>query len=98
MAKAIAAKDATAVAVVSQLLQAAAVWQFVGLACVVLAGIAAERTVETNEFLQTKYPNIYAAGDVAGGMMLASTGAMQGRHAALFACGIDEDALDAFLD
>ncbi|MEK6535913.1 MAG: FAD-dependent oxidoreductase, partial [Actinomycetota bacterium] len=29
-------------------------------------GISATRTVETNEFLQTKFSNIYAAGDVAG--------------------------------
>ena len=44
--------------------------------------------------MRTSVEGIYAAGDVAGGMMLASTGAMQGRHAALFACGIDEDALN----
>ena len=31
--------------------------------------------------------HVYAAGDVAGGMMLASTAAMQGRHAALHALG-----------
>ncbi|TSA13137.1 MAG: pyridine nucleotide-disulfide oxidoreductase, partial [Betaproteobacteria bacterium] len=31
-------------------------------------GIPAGRTVETNEFLQTSFPNIYAAGDVAGGI------------------------------
>lgn len=29
-------------------------------------GIPTKRTVETNEYLQTLYPNIYAAGDVAG--------------------------------
>ncbi len=29
-------------------------------------GIPAERTVQTNEFLQTLYPNIFAAGDVVG--------------------------------
>ncbi|MES2631593.1 MAG: FAD-dependent oxidoreductase [Pseudomonadota bacterium] len=29
-------------------------------------GIPVDRTVETNEYLQTLYPNIYAAGDVAG--------------------------------
>lgn len=37
--------------------------------------------------LRTTAEGIYAAGDVAGGMMLASTGAMQGRHAALHAFG-----------
>ena len=29
-------------------------------------GVPTGKTVDTNEFLQTKYPNIYAAGDVAG--------------------------------
>lgn len=29
-------------------------------------GLNADRTVETNEFLQTLYPNVYACGDVAG--------------------------------
>ncbi len=40
--------------------------------------------------LRTTAAGIYAAGDVAGGMMLASTGAMQGRHAALHAFGAVE--------
>ncbi len=35
------------------------------------------RTVETNEFLQTIYPNIYAAGDVAGPYQFTHTGAHQ---------------------
>ncbi|MDV7390531.1 FAD-dependent oxidoreductase, partial [Arthrospira platensis SPKY1] len=29
-------------------------------------GIPTDRTIATNEYLQTLYPNIYAAGDVAG--------------------------------
>ncbi|MCG6112391.1 MAG: FAD-dependent oxidoreductase [Paracoccus sp.] len=29
-------------------------------------GIASDRTIETNEYLQTRFPNILAAGDVAG--------------------------------
>jgi pyruvate/2-oxoglutarate dehydrogenase complex dihydrolipoamide dehydrogenase (E3) component len=29
-------------------------------------GIPTGKTVDTNEFLQTNFPNIYAAGDVAG--------------------------------
>ena len=29
-------------------------------------GIAGDRTVETNEYLETRFPNILAAGDVAG--------------------------------
>jgi pyruvate/2-oxoglutarate dehydrogenase complex dihydrolipoamide dehydrogenase (E3) component len=36
---------------------------------------------------------VYAAGDVAGGMMLASTAAMQGRHAALHALGVAPEPL-----
>ena len=43
--------------------------------------------------MRTTAPNVYAAGDVAGGMMLASTGAMQGRHAALHAFGATEGVL-----
>ena len=46
-------------------------------------GIAAARTVETNEFLQTKYPNIYAAGDVAGPYQFTHTAAHQAWYAAV---------------
>jgi pyruvate/2-oxoglutarate dehydrogenase complex dihydrolipoamide dehydrogenase (E3) component/uncharacterized membrane protein YdjX (TVP38/TMEM64 family) len=35
------------------------------------------RTVETNEFLQTRYPNIYACGDVAGPYQFTHVGAHQ---------------------
>ena len=40
------------------------------------------RTVETNEFLQTIYPNIYACGDVAGPYQFTHTAA----HQAWYAC------------
>jgi len=46
------------------------------------------RTVETNEYLQTLYPNIYAAGDVAGPFQFTHTAAHQAWYAsvnALFA-------------
>lgn len=46
-------------------------------------GIPAERTVETNEFLQTRYPNIYAAGDVAGPFQFTHTAAHQAWYAAV---------------
>ncbi len=46
-------------------------------------GIAAQRTVETNDFLQTKYPNIYAAGDVAGPFQFTHTAAHQAWYAAV---------------
>ncbi|MBI2278052.1 MAG: FAD-dependent oxidoreductase [Dechloromonas sp.] len=46
-------------------------------------GIATGRTVETNEFLQTKYPNIYAAGDVAGPFQFTHTAAHQAWYAAV---------------
>ena len=45
-------------------------------------GIPAPRTVETNEYLQTIYPNIYAAGDVAGPYQFTHTAAHQARVAA----------------
>ncbi len=54
----------------------------------------ARGAILVDEHMRTSTVGIAAAGDVAGGMMLASTGAMQGRHAALFACGVDEDALN----
>jgi pyruvate/2-oxoglutarate dehydrogenase complex dihydrolipoamide dehydrogenase (E3) component len=40
-------------------------------------GIPASRIVETNEYLETIYPNIYAAGDVAGPYQLTHAGAHQ---------------------
>ncbi len=40
-------------------------------------GIPAPRTVETNEYLQTLYPNILAAGDVAGPYQFTHTAAHQ---------------------
>ena len=41
------------------------------------------KTVETNEFLQTNYPNIYAAGDVAGPFQFTHTAAHQAWYAAV---------------
>jgi pyruvate/2-oxoglutarate dehydrogenase complex dihydrolipoamide dehydrogenase (E3) component/uncharacterized membrane protein YdjX (TVP38/TMEM64 family) len=48
-------------------------------------GIAttAQRTVETNEFLQTIYPNIYACGDVAGPYQFTHVAAHQAWYAAV---------------
>ncbi|WP_291991741.1 bifunctional TVP38/TMEM64 family protein/FAD-dependent oxidoreductase [Candidatus Accumulibacter sp. ACC003] len=46
-------------------------------------GIAGQRTVTTNDFLQTKYPNIYAAGDVAGPFQFTHTAAHQAWYAAV---------------
>ena len=49
--------------------------------------------IVVDEHMQTTAEGVYAAGDVAGGMMLASTGAMQGRHAALHAFGVAGDPI-----
>ena len=46
-------------------------------------GIAAERTVGTNAYLQTNYPNIYAAGDVAGPYQFKHTPAPHASEAAV---------------
>jgi pyruvate/2-oxoglutarate dehydrogenase complex dihydrolipoamide dehydrogenase (E3) component/uncharacterized membrane protein YdjX (TVP38/TMEM64 family) len=46
-------------------------------------GIPKHRTVETNEYLQTIYPNIYAAGDVAGPFQFTHTAAHQAWYAAV---------------
>ena len=45
--------------------------------------IPAGRTIETNEFLQTAYPNIYAAGDVAGPYQFTHTAAHQAWYVAV---------------
>lgn len=46
-------------------------------------GIPTAKTVETNEYLQTLYPNIYAAGDVAGPYQFTHTAAHQAWYAAV---------------
>ena len=40
-------------------------------------GITKNRTIETNEYLQTKFPNIYACGDVVGPYQFTHTAAHQ---------------------
>ncbi|MBC7446032.1 MAG: FAD-dependent oxidoreductase, partial [Polaromonas sp.] len=46
-------------------------------------GIPAERTLQTNPYLQTLYPNIFAAGDVAGPYQLTHVAAHQAWYAAV---------------
>ncbi len=46
-------------------------------------GIPTARTVDTNDYLQTLYPNIYAAGDVAGPYQFTHTAAHQAWYAAV---------------
>ena len=46
-------------------------------------GIPVQRTVDTNEYLQTIYPNIYAAGDVAGPYQFTHVAAHQAWYAAV---------------
>lgn len=46
-------------------------------------GIPTHKTVQTNEYLQTIYPNIYAAGDVAGPYQFTHTAAHQAWYAAV---------------
>jgi pyruvate/2-oxoglutarate dehydrogenase complex dihydrolipoamide dehydrogenase (E3) component len=46
-------------------------------------GIPTDRTVQTNEYLQTIYPNIFAAGDVAGPYQFTHTAAHQAWYAAV---------------
>jgi pyruvate/2-oxoglutarate dehydrogenase complex dihydrolipoamide dehydrogenase (E3) component/uncharacterized membrane protein YdjX (TVP38/TMEM64 family) len=45
--------------------------------------VSKARTVETNEFLQTIYPNIYACGDVAGPFQFTHTASHQAWYAAV---------------
>ena len=46
-------------------------------------GIPNAKTVQTNDYLQTIYPNIYAAGDVAGPFQFTHTAAHQAWYAAV---------------
>ncbi|WP_372827245.1 NAD(P)/FAD-dependent oxidoreductase, partial [Polaromonas sp.] len=46
-------------------------------------GIPVHRTVETNDYLQTIYPNIYAAGDVAGPYQFTHVASHQAWYAAV---------------
>jgi len=46
-------------------------------------GIATDRTVITNEYLETLYPNIFAAGDVAGPYQFTHAAAHQAWYAAV---------------
>lgn len=46
-------------------------------------GTTSARTVETNDFLQTIYPNIYACGDVAGPFQFTHTAAHQAWYVAV---------------
>jgi pyruvate/2-oxoglutarate dehydrogenase complex dihydrolipoamide dehydrogenase (E3) component len=45
--------------------------------------ITRTKTIETNEFLQTSYPNIFACGDVAGPFQFTHTAAHQAWYAAV---------------
>jgi pyruvate/2-oxoglutarate dehydrogenase complex dihydrolipoamide dehydrogenase (E3) component/uncharacterized membrane protein YdjX (TVP38/TMEM64 family) len=46
-------------------------------------GVETQRTVVTNEYLETLYPNIFAAGDVAGPYQFTHTAAHQAWYAAV---------------
>lgn len=47
--------------------------------------IASDRSLEVNEFLQTRYPNIFACGDVAGPFQFTHTAAHQAWYASVHA-------------
>ncbi len=49
--------------------------------------------VEVDDCLQTACEQVYAVGDVTGGVMLANVAAMQGRHAVLHALGVTVDPI-----
>lgn len=60
-------------------------------------GIPVDRTVVTNEYLETLYPNIYAAGDVAGPWQFTHTASHQAWYAAVNALfgGVKRFKVDA---
>ena len=49
--------------------------------------VAEKGGIQVNDQCQTNVHNIYAVGDVTGGILLANVAAMQGRHAVLHALG-----------
>jgi pyruvate/2-oxoglutarate dehydrogenase complex dihydrolipoamide dehydrogenase (E3) component len=46
-------------------------------------GVITDKTITTNEFLQTNFPNIYAVGDVAGPFQLTHAASHQAWYAAV---------------
>jgi len=46
-------------------------------------GVVTDKTITTNEFLQTNFPNIYAVGDVAGPFQLTHAASHQAWYAAV---------------
>jgi len=46
-------------------------------------GIETDRTISTNEYLQTRFPNVYAAGDVAGPYQFTHVAAHQAWYASV---------------
>ncbi|HEU5296958.1 MAG TPA: FAD-dependent oxidoreductase [Burkholderiaceae bacterium] len=46
-------------------------------------GVPVQRTIETNDYLQTIYPNIYACGDVAGPFQFTHTASHQAWYASV---------------
>src|SRR5262245_48684054 len=46
-------------------------------------GVPVQRTIETNDYLQTSYPNIYASGDVAGPFQFTHTASHQAWYASV---------------
>lgn len=47
--------------------------------------VTAARTIDTDDFLQTRYPNIYACGDVASSLQFTHLAAHQARYASVHA-------------
>ena len=57
-------------------------------------GVDADGILATDDQLQTRVPNLYAVGDVTGGLQLAHVAAAQGRFVAQRLCGDDPPVVD----
>lgn len=66
------------------------------VACTNGSGIAAERSITVDEYMQTGIPNVYAAGDVTGLAGIWPNAMKQGAVAGSNMCGIKQQYLDRY--
>lgn len=66
------------------------------IACLKNSGIAADRCIQVNEYMETSCQNVYAAGDVTGIAGIWPNAMKQGEVAANNMCGIRQQYLDRY--
>lgn len=66
------------------------------LSCIEKSGLSAERFLETDDFMRTSDPDIYAAGDVTGRSGIWPNAMKQGQTAACNMCGLSMQYVDTY--